>query len=79
MDNHENLERKALENRALVKNSATPSSLLRGIVAPATREELLSYIPTRGIADKLVDRFFDFYGTTLRMRSTSLARCLIFY
>ncbi|KAH8646378.1 fungal-specific transcription factor domain-containing protein [Tricladium varicosporioides] len=58
-------ERSALENRAILKGVQTPSSLLRGITAPPTQEDILSYMPARTITDVLVNRFFEAYGATL--------------
>jgi hypothetical protein len=63
VDNHENLERNALEYRAVGRSP----SLLRGTTTPASRDELESYVPSRDVTDRLVNRFFEYYGSIIRM------------
>ena len=46
----------ANENRATARS--TSSSLLRGTTPPKTLERLVSSIPARPIADKLIARYF---------------------
>lgn len=54
----DNIERCAFENYALIKETGDNSSLLHGTGPHATKEELLSYLPSRAICDKLIARFF---------------------
>jgi hypothetical protein len=71
-DNHEQLERNALERRVVSKDVGRSPSLLRGTTTPASREELESYIPSRDVTDRLVNRFFSFYGSLRRMYNYTL-------
>jgi hypothetical protein len=55
----------ALKHGASLKDVQPPSSLLRGIAPPATREDLLSHMPSRSTVDRLVNRFFESYRMTI--------------
>ncbi|TAQ84523.1 hypothetical protein B7494_g7157 [Chlorociboria aeruginascens] len=52
------LEHEALESRNSKSENAHISSLLRGTTAPVNREEILSNLPSKAVADILVSRFF---------------------
>lgn len=65
-NNHEAFEQNALHHCALSKDVKNSPSLLRGTTTPASREELESYVPSKDVADMLMNRFFSFYGLTLR-------------
>lgn len=66
-DNHEELEYVAIERHMLSRDAARYPSLLRGTTTPASREELESYVPSKDVTDRLIDRFFENYGSTRRM------------
>ncbi|RFU27134.1 hypothetical protein B7463_g9207, partial [Scytalidium lignicola] len=65
LDNHEDWERNALKHRDWIKGMKVTASLLRGIAAPAAQEQLLSYLPSKLVTDRLVDRYFHVYNMTL--------------
>jgi hypothetical protein len=76
MQNHEVLKHEAIKPQVTSSEVAgNSSSLLRGTVTPATREELLSSIPSRDVVDRLVTQFFKTYSTTSRKPVISL--CLL--
>ena len=65
-ENHKEIEREAFEHRDLM--AATPqntTSLLKGTTPPASKEEILSWIPPRIIADELISRYFEMNNPTM--------------
>ncbi|TVY67470.1 Short chain dehydrogenase citE [Lachnellula suecica] len=63
--NAERLEENALSLRKSSRDVRKAPSLLRGIDAPASREELLSHLPPQELILSRVNRFFSFYGLSL--------------
>ncbi|KAI4147640.1 MAG: hypothetical protein LQ340_005466 [Diploschistes diacapsis] len=64
-ENHREIEFEALEKRRLL--AATPAnsmSLLRGTAPNVSKDEVISWIPPRLIADELVTRFFESHNPT---------------
>ncbi|KAF4631928.1 hypothetical protein G7Y89_g6212 [Cudoniella acicularis] len=56
--NSGDLQRVAVENKKASEGNENVVSLLRSTNAPLTKEELLSYIPSRIVTDMLIARFF---------------------
>jgi len=67
VNNHKSLEKNALELRALSKDVRKTPSLLRGIATPASRQEIISYLPSPEVVEMLIDQFFTSYGLTIRL------------
>lgn len=63
--NSDDLGRVAVENKKA--GGGDVISLLRGTSTPLTRDELLSCIPSRVVADMLVSRFFSHVSHDIRM------------
>lgn len=64
--NSDDLGRIAVENKKASEDNENATSLLRGTNIALTKDELLSYVPSRVITDMLITRFFNNVAQSIR-------------